>query len=481
MQDREVIKFGTDGWRGIIGADFTFANVRRVAQAIADYYNATAKKQRKDKVKIAVGYDTRFLSGQFALTVSEILIRNGIGVILSDRAIPTPALSFATKNKKLTAGIMITASHNPSEYNGIKIKTSAGGAAPLEVTREVEKRIKPQVAGRKPPLDYARGRQVTSSIIKEDLVKDYIKFLRSYLDLDKIRGLKFNLLVDAMFGSGNSFIAQVLKGTAIKLEFIRNEINPSFGGLRPEPVLENLRPTIEAMQKKRFDLGLVLDGDADRIASFASASVFIHPQKILGLLILHLFQDRHFKGAVVKTIAGTTLIDNIARKLHLTLYETPVGFKYISDLMEKKDILVGGEEAGGMGFKNYIPERDGSLAGLLLLEMMAYRKKAMGEILKEMEDAFGRYYYLRKDLKLKRPIREDEILGFKKIDKILGKKVTQVKDFDGLKLICQDESWLMLRASGTEPLVRVYAESKSLNKSKEIIGYGEKLVQKYAL
>ncbi|MDP2943926.1 MAG: phosphoglucomutase/phosphomannomutase family protein [Candidatus Omnitrophota bacterium] len=480
MHPNKTIKFGTDGWRGVIGDNFTFDNVRRVAQAIADYYNEATKPHlpagvagNSEKMKIAVGYDTRFQSDQFAAVVSEVLINNGIDVVLSDKAIPTPALSFATKNKNLTAGVMITASHNPSEYNGIKIKTSSGGAATLEITEEVEKRILPQYS--KPQGN------IVGSLTKEDLTKDYIKFLRSYIDLARLKKANFRVLVDAMFGSGNSFIAEVLKGSSIKLEFIRNEINPSFGGLRPEPVLENLGPSIEKMKKERFDLGLVLDGDADRIACFAKGGVFIHPQKILGLLILHLFQDRKMKGGVVKTIAGTALIDNIVSQLNLKLYETPVGFKYISDLMENKDILVGGEEAGGMGFKNYIPERDGSLAGLLLLEMMVYRKKDILHILNGMEKQFGRYYYLRLDLKLKRPISSGELLKFKEIGKVLNKEVVKVKDFDGIKLICQDASWLMLRASGTEPLVRVYAESKSLNRSKEIIKFGESLVGEYAL
>jgi phosphomannomutase len=473
MQNKKIIKFGTDGWRGIIGDDFTFENVKRVAQAVADYYNATAKKRNNEKTKIAVGFDTRFMSATYARIVGSALANNGIEVILSQGAIPTPALSFATRDKKLNAGIMITASHNPSEYNGIKIKNSSGGAAGPEVTREVERLLERR--------SQPKAKRIPGKISTVDMTQDYVSFLRHYIDLERLKHTNFKVLVDAMHGSGDSFMAQVLKGSNIKLEFIRNEINPSFGGFRPEPVIDNLKPTMERMKKERFDLALVLDGDADRIAAFASGPVFIHPQKILGLLILHLFQDRHLKGGVVKTIAGTTLIDNIADSLKLRLYETPVGFKYISELMESKDILVGGEEAGGMGFKNYIPERDGTLAGLLLLEMMVYRKKAMFEILRDMEFRFGRYYYLREDLKLKAPIRKDEVLRFRNMKRILGKDVIQVKDYDGVKLICSDSSWLMLRASGTEPLVRVYSESKSLKHSREILKFGASLVSKYAL
>src|SRR3989338_5848409 len=230
------------------------------------------------------------------------------------------------------------------------------------------------------------------------------------------------------------------------------------------------------MKKEKFDLGLVLDGDADRIAAVASGGEFIHPQKILGLLVLHLVRNRGKRGGIVKTICGTTMMDNIAEKLNLKLYETPVGFKYISDLMINENIVAGGEEAGGMGFQNYIPERDGTLAGLLLLEMMVYQKKNIKKIVDEMEKEFGRYYYERFDVKLK-PGQSIDINELRNMKELLGKKVVDIKDFDGIKLICEDESWLMLRPSGTEPLVRAYSESKSLARAKQLIKYGEALLQ----
>ena len=465
MQGNFKIKFGTDGWRGIISDDFTFENVHRVAKAIADYYNQRPKTKHQTP-KIAVGYDTRFLSDRYAKEVSEVLAKNGIDVILSDKPIPSPMLSFTVRHKKLTSGVMITASHNSSEYNGIKIKTHLGGAAGVEVTKEIERL-----------LLRSSGHRVSRSagkIRKTDLTKDYINFLRSYIDIKKLKNAKFRVLVDVMYGSGNGFIAEVLKNSKIRIEFMRSDLNPSFDGIRPEPVLENLHSTIKRMKKERFDLCLVLDGDADRIAAFAGGGIFISPQKILGLLTLHLFQDRNISGGVVKTIAGTNLIDNIVRKLGLKLFETPVGFKYVSNLMEENDILVGGEEAGGLGFKGYIPERDGTLAGLLLLEMMCYRKKPILKILEEMEKQFGRYYYLREDLKTQDP--KNKVQNFKKIKRILGKDVIEVKDYDGVKLICSDESWLMLRTSGTEPIIRIYAESRSLNKSKRLIDFGKRLL-----
>jgi len=468
-QKSRKIKFGTDGWRGVISDTFTFDNVRRVAVAIADYYN----KQTGRKAKIVVGYDTRFLSETYARIISEALSGSGIKVMLSDKAIPTPALSFAAKFKNMTAGVMITASHNPAIYNGVKIKTNSGGAATPDVTSQIEKMLSDSLL----PL-----RPEPGLIIKRDLTGDYIRFLRSYINLNLLKKARFRVLVDAMHGSGNRFIADVLAGTGIRLDFIRDQVNPNFGGLRPEPVLENLGPTLAKLKAQRYDLGLVLDGDADRIGAFAGRGEFLHPQKILGLLILHLVCNRKMTGGVVKTIAGTTLIDKIAARLGLRLYETPVGFKYISELMEKTDVLIGGEEAGGIGFKGYIPERDGSLAGILLLEMMAYHKKPMLRILSEMEQEFGRYYYLREDIHLRELMSSgslsSRINSLKSKKKLLGRSVIRVKDFDGVKLICEDEGWLMLRASGTEPLVRVYAEARSLIRSKQLLNFGKVFIGK---
>lgn len=453
----DEIKFGTDGWRGIIGDNYTFKNLKIVTQAVADYLG--------DGKKVAVGFDTRFMSDCFARITAEVLKNNGVEVVLSDRACPTPTLSFTVKSKKLDLGIMITASHNPPEYNGFKIKIPSGGAAGQEITSQVE-----NLLGKTPAkeTDDPRGK-----ISQENLVSGYIKFIRNYIDLKKIRNKKFKVLVDAMYGSGNSFIADILKGTKIRLEFMRNTINPFFGGKGPEPTEENLAELKQRVKREKFDLGIALDGDGDRIAAVAPGGIFIHPQKILGLLALHLNQDRKWTGGIVKTIAGSTMIDRIAQHLEVKLYETPVGFKYISDLMDKNDILAGGEEAGGMGVKGYIPERDGSVAGLLLIEMMVYRNKNILTILNEMERQFGRYYYLRDDLYLDKPA---ELKKEGLPQELLGKKVIRIKDFDGIKLICEDESWLMFRASGTEPIMRLYAEAKSLQRAKQLLELSRKII-----
>ncbi|HNW39755.1 MAG TPA: phosphoglucomutase/phosphomannomutase family protein [Candidatus Omnitrophota bacterium] len=452
------IKFGTDGWRAVIADTYTLENVKILTQAVADFLG-TGKK-------VAVGFDTRFMSAKFAQTAAIVLKSNGIEVILSDQPVPTPALSFAVKTRKLDLGIMITASHNPAEYNGFKIKNAAGGGASQELTREVEDLLMITPVKDSAPVE---------SLEVADLTRDYIKFIRNYIDLKKIKNKKFKVLVDSMYGSGDSFIAQVLKGTSIKLEFMRNTINPSFGGGRPEPVEENLEVLKRRVKDEKFDLGIALDGDADRIAAVAPGGVFIHPQKILGLLALHLNQDRHWSGGLVKTICGSTMMDNIANFLGIKLYETPVGFKYISNLMETQDIVAGGEEAGGMGVKGYIPERDGTMAGLLLIEMMVYRNKNILKILNETEKQFGKYYYVRQDFHLaKRVEPKKENLPAE----LLGKQVVEIKDYDGIKLICEDSSWLMFRGSGTEPIMRTYAEAKSLTQAKKLLALGKEIILK---
>jgi len=458
MQVTQEIKFGTDGWRGIMADNYTFKNVKIVSQAVADYLGRGKSA--------AVGFDTRFMSDKFARVCAETLRNNGINVLLSGQATPTPTLSFAVRSRKLDLGVMITASHNPAEYNGFKIKLPSGGAAGPDVTSAIE-----NLLGKNPVKETSES---SAMVTTENFVQPYIKFIRKYIDFKRIKNKKFKVLVDAMYGSGDSIIGQILQGTNIRLSFLRNTINPSFGGSRPEPLEEHLQELKSRVKKEKFDLGIALDGDADRIAAVAPGGVFIHPQKILGLLVLHLNQDRRWPGGIVKTICGTSMIDNIAAALKVSLYETPVGFKYISDLMERQDILAGGEEAGGMGVKGFIPERDGTVAGLLLIEMMAYRNQDMLKILNAMEKQFGKYYYLREDLTLTHRV---ELKKETMPSDILGKIVTEVKDYDGIKLICADQSWLMFRGSGTEPIMRLYAEAKSLSRAKKLLALGRGLLR----
>lgn len=466
------IKFGTDGWRAVISDTFTFKNVAIVAQAISEWVNRDVRKPTGQKKKVAVGFDTRFLSDEYAQIVARILAKNNIEVYLSDGPIPTPALSFGVTRLGAVCGVMITASHNPGKFNGIKIKTAQGGGAGANITGRVESYLgKTEVE----TMDLKEAYK-EKKIIAHDFKVEYVKFIRSYVDFPRIKTANFKVIQDVMHGSGNSLMKEILKGSKIKLTLMRDDINPTFDGGKPEPVVEYLEGILRRVRTEKFDLGLVLDGDADRIAAVARGGDFIHPQKILGLLILHLVRNRGRKGGVVKTICGTTLIDNIAKKLGLKLYETPVGFKYISDIMVSERIIAGGEEAGGIGLQDYIPERDGSLAGLLLLEMMVYEKKDIKRIMVEMEKEFGSYHYERLDLKIDKDAYDEDHI--KKQKKLLGKKVIGVKDFDGVKLIAEDESWLMFRPSGTEPLVRIYSEAKSVTRAKQLIKFGQSLLKR---
>jgi len=471
VHGKDVIKFGTDGWRAVIADTFTFENLEILAQAMALWVVKDAKKIPGQALRVAIGYDNRFLSKDFAERTAVVLAANYIEVVLSDASLPTPALSLATRDLKCVAGVVITASHNPAEYNGFKIKTAEGGGAGKNITDAVEAYLSVQPVVK---LDFKKA--VAEGKIKVvDLKKDYLKFIKGYVNLKKIKPAKFRVTQDVMHGSGGTLLAEVLKGSKIRLELLRSDVNPGFGNSRPEPLPQYLGGLIAKMKKEKIDLGLVLDGDADRIAAVLPGGEFLSPQKILALLALHLYKNRGIKGGVVKTICGTVMIDNMCKDMGIKLYETPVGFKYISDLMLTEQIITGGEEAGGMGLPNYIPERDGILAGLLLLEMMVYEKKNIGKILAEVEKKYGRYYYDKTSINLKEKVKTLDPV--KQITSVLGKKVVGVKDYDGVKLELEDTTWIMVRASGTEPILRAYAESKSPKRTKDLLNYALELAK----
>lgn len=468
---KSVIKFGTDGWRAVIADTFTFENVEYLAQALAVWVKQDARRIAGEPLRVAVGYDNRFLSRQFSETTAVVLAANGIEVVLCDASLPTPALSLAARDLKCVAGVVITASHNPPEYNGFKIKTAEGGGAGKNITDAVEGYL-----GLEPVQKLDLVKAVADGKIKVvDLKKPYLKFIKGYVNLKKIKPSKFRVVQDVMHGSGGTLLAEVLKGSKIRLELLRSDVNPGFNGCRPEPLPQYLGGLIAKMKKEKIDLGLVLDGDADRVAAVLPGGEFLSPQKILALLALHLYKNRGIKGGVVKTICGTMMIDNMCKDHGLKLYETPVGFKYISDLMINEQIIAGGEEAGGMGLPNYIPERDGILAGLLLLEMMVYEKKNIGKILAEVEKKYGRFYYDKTSISMRSVVKTLDPV--KKLEKVLGQKVVAVKDYDGVKLELADDSWIMVRASGTEPILRAYAESKSPKRTRELLNYALELAK----
>jgi len=460
-----MIKFGTDGWRAVIAEDFTFENVKKVSQAIADYI----KKQKRPKRKVIIGYDRRFLSQEFAQTVSLVIAANKIKVILSDRDIPTPAVSLHCSKSKCDLGIMITASHNPASFNGLKIKTPQGGSADKSLTNAVERLI-----GRSSPKDIdANLAKKKKLLVIKDLTQDYMGFLKGFIDLKKIRKLRLKVLVDNMYGVGDNFVERILGKSKVKIEYLHNEFNPSFGGINPEPIENNLKELIARMKKGTYDLGVVLDGDADRIAMIDSKGNFIGAQTILPLLAIHMIKNRKETGGIGKTVVGSNVIDKVAVSLGVPCYETPVGFKYISNLFKENLISIGGEEAGGIGFKGYIPERDGSASFLLILEMLAKEGLKFDQLLTKFYKQFGHYYYDRSAICVKSLKKGLETLKLPK--SLSGKTVERVNRLDGIKVIAKD-CWLMFRKSGTEPIVRVYAESRSLKEAKRLVSLGRKMV-----
>ncbi|MFH2139038.1 MAG: phosphoglucomutase/phosphomannomutase family protein [Candidatus Omnitrophota bacterium] len=456
----QEIKFGTDGFRGIIADNFTFNNVRRIGRAMAKYIKKL--KLSPLRRKIIVGYDRRFLSDKFADAIAKEISSEGVSVLLSDTPVPTPAVSFYIRAQKLPGGIIITASHNPAHFNGVKIKNEFGASAENRVTTAIENWVNTEKTGRLNKVDAKKVKSVK-------IIAPYIKNLCNYLNFSLLKKCRFKILVDVMHGSGSGVIEQILKGTDCEVTTIHQENNPLFSGVNPEPIEINLQELSGQMKKNKYDLGIALDGDADRIGAMCPGGGFISSHYAICLLLLHFIENKRWTGRVLKSLNTTTMVEKITNHFGLPLEVVPVGFKYIAKEMLKGDVLLGGEESGGIGFKGYMPERDGILSGLLLLEMMAYRKQSILEIIKDMEKRFGCFFYLRKDLHLKRVISQNKIRHPKSI---LGQKVIDVKTYDGTKFIMEDESWLLIRASGTEPIVRIYAESKSPSRTKKLITFG---------
>lgn len=460
-----MIKFGTDGWRAVIAEDFTFENIRIVSQAIADYL----KPKVKGKKKVVIGYDRRFLSAEFAQTAGCVLAANNINVVLSDKDVPTPVVSFHCLYKKYDLGIMITASHNPAQFNGFKIKTPEGGSADKPVTNKVESLLG------KSKVKYIDIEQAKAKkkLKLQDLTKVYIEFLKDFINLKAIKKLKLKVLVENMYGVGDNYVEKILGKSNLKIDYLHNEFNPSFGGIHPEPVVDNLGEAIAKMKTKKYDICVVLDGDADRIAMIDGSGNYVNAQVILPILAIHMIKNRKAAGGIGKTVVGSDVIDKVALDLGVACYETKIGFKYLSNLFKEGLISIGGEEAGGVGFKGYVPERDGSAAFLLILEMMALEGKNFNKLLASFYKKYGKYYYSRTAIPVKK--LKKGLADLKLPESLLGKKIERVNTLDGIKLITGN-SWLMFRASGTEPIVRVYAESKSKAKSEALVKLGRKMI-----
>jgi alpha-D-glucose phosphate-specific phosphoglucomutase len=470
---KNPIKFGTDGWRGVIAQDFTFDNVRACAQGVADYLKGTELAGRG----LIIGYDTRFASEDFAQAAAEVVAGNGIKVYLCPRATPTPVISYGVLAQKTAGAIIITASHNPANWNGFKYKNEQGTSAPSEVTARIEKRISVALTTGKInhiPLAKALDQGIVQYL---DLAPIYVKQITRLIDLERLRQARLKVIIDPMYGAGAGYFKTLLGGGTIKLVEINSERNPLFPGISPEPIAVNLTKLSALVKRQKADVGLANDGDADRIGIVDEKSVFLTQLQVFALLCLYLLEVRGERGAIVKTITTTTMLDRLGEIYKVPVYETPVGFKYVAPIMLAENALIGGEESGGYGFRGHVPERDGILAGLYFLDLMLKTGKTPSQLLDYLYRKVGPHHYQRQDFAFPENKRQAIIkrLTDNPPQSLDGVKVTKSDTTDGFRLILADNSWLLIRFSGTEPLLRIYAESDSPERVERLLELGIKL------
>ena len=464
-----TVRFGTDGWRAEIAREFTVANLRRVVQAICDRFSRTGARLA------VVGFDCRFQSPRFAEEAAGVLLGNELEVRMSDRAEPTPAVSCQVVDSGADFGVVITASHNPPEFQGLKIKTSAGASAPPELTREVEDLLDRNPVRFLPP---SRGLGMGRLRIGP-FGPAHLGRMTRMVDLPRIRSARLQVAVDSMHGTGGRILERLLTDGPTRVVTLRGDPDPQFGGGAPEPTRGRLAPLLQRVAAGGFSLGLGTDGDADRIAAVDEAGRFVSPLRLIGVLALHVVRRRKIPGAIAKTFANTIYLDRIASAESRPFHCFPVGFKHIAALLERGELAIGGEESGGIGFAGYLPERDGLLAGLMLLEAVAMAGTTLGSLVDAMVREFGDYHYDRKDLARPAGATQEALgrLGESPPDEVAGLTVRGIDPLDGLKLLLGEEGWLLLRASGTEPVLRIYAEARSAEKVDALLQAGVELVQ----
>ncbi len=481
------IHFGTDGWRGVISDTFTFHNLRRISQAIADavaseeWLNGVTSGPKPDSKRMVVGFDTRFLSDRYAAEAARVLAANGYKVYLTTADVPTPSVSYTVRHLGAIAGIMITASHNAPRYNGVKLKAAQGYSAAREQCRRVEVYLSDNESrGRGPNLmDFEQAR--TEGLIERiHPTPAYYDHLRQLIDFDKIADNPQHIVVDSMFGSGRGQIRGILQGTGCEVFEVRGEMNPGFGGIHPEPIGHYLGALAGAIAAGHGQLGLATDGDADRLGAMDGRGQFVDPHRIMALSLKYLFEKRGFRGKVVKTVSTTQMINRLAEKYGLEVIETPVGFNYIAEWMLQDDVLIGGEESGGISFKGHIPEGDGILMGLLLTEMVAESGVPLDEMVADLLAEVGPAHYKRVDLRLARPIVKEQMVKQLAEDapsSIGGVEISSVNTMDGVKYLLADDSWLLIRPSGTEPVLRVYAEAHEPEQVSRLLEFGQSVAE----
>jgi len=485
-----LIKFGTDGWRAIIGKDYTYENVRKVIQAWCDLgqnppnppLQRGASQKSPTLVKggqggfVVLGYDRRFSSDLFAQEVAGVLAANGIQVLFSETYCPTPCVSWMTKQKKALAGIVITASHNPYQWNGVKFKESYGGSASPEYCKKIEEQIIKNDAQKKEASFISFEEAEKKGFVHSFSPQEYIRHLRTLVDVEAIRKAGLKIAVDSLYGAGSGFIAEVLGQEIVE---IRADANPGFGGVNPEPIEKNLKALIKTVVSQKCAIGLATDGDADRIGAVDEKGNFIDSHKIFSLLLRHLVLHKKMRGEVVTTVSTTQMVRRLCKKFDLPICETPIGFKYICQkFLESQNPLMGGEESGGLGICHHVYERDGILSGLFLLDILAAQKKSISQIIEDLQKEVGPLQFVREDLHLS----QDKILLLKEKLKahppqnLIGQKIVRQNFLDGFKFFLEDESWLLIRPSGTEPLLRTYAEAPTLEAAQKMIEEAKKII-----
>jgi phosphomannomutase len=464
-----AIKFGTDGWRAIIADDFTFENVRRVSRAIANYIH-----RHEDPAKgVLLAYDTRFGSRRFAEVAAEQLADAGLQVRLANDYTPTPALSYAVKQMGAAGGVMITSSHNPWSWNGVKFKASYGGSATPEIMRKIEGYLDA-------PATPAKGGRVSEI----DFKAPYVAAIEKFADIGLISKAGFRFAIDVMYGAGRGVLAGIFHKAGVPYLEIRGEVNPLFPGINPEPILPHVKALQDTVVREKCSAGLAVDGDADRIGAVAEDGSFVDSHKCFAVLLEWLLKRKQWPGAVTRAFNTTSMLDRIARKYHRELIEHGIGFKYVCDIvLSGREVLVGGEESGGIGIPRHLPERDGILNCLLLANVMAEEGKSLGQLVEQLQNEYGRHYYGRRDLHIADELKLSALCRAAERPRKIGYKVLRMEDMDGYKFFLDApsngdgaEPWVLLRGSGTEPLLRIYCEASSPELVEEILSAAESFV-----
>ncbi|MBI2869117.1 MAG: phosphoglucomutase/phosphomannomutase family protein [Chloroflexi bacterium] len=471
---KNPIQFGTDGWRGVIARDFTFENVRYCAQGLADYLSQAGLGERG----VVIGYDNRFESEDFAAETAGVLAANGIKSRLCARAAPTPVVSFGALSLKAGGGVVITASHNQAVYNGFKIKTGTGSSAPDEMTRMVEDKIN-QAAAAGQVRSISRDEAVKRGLLEDiDLTPAYFAQLNRLVNIDSLRQAGVRVIADPMYGAGAGYLKELLAGGRTEVIEINSERNPLFPGMeRPEPIAVNLGRLAAAVEARRANVGLATDGDADRMGIMDEKGNFLTQLQVFALLCLYLLEVRGERGPIVKTLTTTSMAYRLGELFNVPVYETAVGFKYVAPAMAAHNALIGGEESGGYGFRGHVLERDGILANLYFLDFMVRTGKRPSELLEYLYSKVGPHHYERQDILFPADRRAEIINNVKRSrpDVIMGVRVDRLDTTDGFRFILADNSWLLIRFSGTEPVLRVYAETGSRERAQQLIDFGRNL------